>query len=587
MKFDKFSDIYNYAQINSEEKILHHALLQFYGISLEDEGDWPLSKLRERFDNDELRETAPNSEYFLECIQDIKHNIEQYEDIYTNYLIDAASRQIFCDLLAARLTLNVDYLRHAYTPGQIHYFDPALFHMEPGEVYADCGGYVGDTVLSFIHQCPTYQKIYVYEAAPQIMQECRKALCALAEDSSIVFRECAVFSEKSKLNFSLKSENGDSAVEGDGELTVSAVALDEDVLQPITFIKMDIEGSEIPAIMGAKKHIQNDTPKMAICIYHLKDDFWRIPQLIQSINPNYRFIIRHHQAYQFYDTVLYCIPKTKKGIATRNIPSEEVISERRRKLLPRLQARSREELEEGQAAEDAKVWCIRNLRSYRETVAQLDANIKELKTWAGQLQEGKAYLEQQAAAQDGAIAELRLWGSQLEASIAELRSWNGQLEEGKDYLEKQVAARDSAIAGQAASIAALQAQGIQQAEVITELRSWNSQLEEGKDYLEKQVTARDSAITEQEAAIAELRTWSGQLEEGKAYLEGQAAQLQQITDAQAAEIQEKAALIEGQEARIAQLETEKSKLLFYLGEEIRKPWYKKLISKSSESDYNL
>ena len=67
---------------------------------------------------------------------------------------------------------------------------------------------------------------------------------------------------------------------------------------------MDIEGSEIKALEGAKNTISKYKPNLAICIYHKTDDLWKIPDLIHKMVPEYQLYIRHHSCI-FYDTVLY------------------------------------------------------------------------------------------------------------------------------------------------------------------------------------------------------------------------------------------------------------------------------------------
>ena len=60
-------------------------------------------------------------------------------------------------------------------------------------------------------------------------------------------------------------ESGDTLVEID---TLDNLLCGVDV----TFIKMDIEGMECPALRGAKKLIQSYQPKLAICSYHSMKD---------------------------------------------------------------------------------------------------------------------------------------------------------------------------------------------------------------------------------------------------------------------------------------------------------------------------
>jgi hypothetical protein len=88
-----------------------------------------------------------------------------------------------------------------------------------------------------------------------------------------------------------------------GEVPVQLVALDDLALGEITLLKMDIEGAEVPALIGAKRTIERYKPKLAIAAYHKADD---LPQLINSIldiRDDYVFTLSHHSPF-FRDTVL-------------------------------------------------------------------------------------------------------------------------------------------------------------------------------------------------------------------------------------------------------------------------------------------
>lgn len=71
---------------------------------------------------------------------------------------------------------------------------------------------------------------------------------------------------------------------------------------------MDIEGAEINALKGAEKTIKGYKPKLAICVYHKKEDIWEIPKLILSYVPEYKLYLRHYSPFKD-ETVLYCVAR--------------------------------------------------------------------------------------------------------------------------------------------------------------------------------------------------------------------------------------------------------------------------------------
>ncbi len=74
----------------------------------------------------------------------------------------------------------------------------------------------------------------------------------------------------------------------------------------VTFIKLDIEGSELEALRGAEKIIRRDKPRLAISIYHKPQDYFEIPLYIRGLVPEYKLYIRHHK-FNKNDTVLYAV----------------------------------------------------------------------------------------------------------------------------------------------------------------------------------------------------------------------------------------------------------------------------------------
>jgi hypothetical protein len=91
-----------------------------------------------------------------------------------------------------------------------------------------------------------------------------------------------------------------------GDINIEVASIDDTIKSDVTFIKMDIEGAEYQAIIGAGKIIKRCKPKLAISIYHNPNDLWELPILIHNINPKYKFYLRHY-SFAENDTVLYAL----------------------------------------------------------------------------------------------------------------------------------------------------------------------------------------------------------------------------------------------------------------------------------------
>lgn len=75
----------------------------------------------------------------------------------------------------------------------------------------------------------------------------------------------------------------------------------------VDVIKLDIEGSEVAALLGARETILRHRPMLAISAYHRNDDMATIPALVASIAPDYRFYLEHYTI-SSTETVLFAVP---------------------------------------------------------------------------------------------------------------------------------------------------------------------------------------------------------------------------------------------------------------------------------------
>ncbi|WP_169728203.1 FkbM family methyltransferase [Helicobacter pametensis] len=178
----------------------------------------------------------------------------------------------------------------------------SIFAFGDSEIMIDCGAFTGDTALKFAQYCKTYRKIYAFEPDQISYQK----LIKNTQNLNITPFQKGVSSRSDTLSFDIQ-DSGCSNFNKKGKLQIQVEAIDSLLKienQPITFIKMDIEGSELEALRGAKQTIQKYKPKLAICIYHRKEDLITIPQYIKSLHPDYKIFIRNHQQIP-EDTVLY------------------------------------------------------------------------------------------------------------------------------------------------------------------------------------------------------------------------------------------------------------------------------------------
>ena len=92
-----------------------------------------------------------------------------------------------------------------------------------------------------------------------------------------------------------------------GDIQIQVTSIDEFSSEKnikIDLIKMDIEGSEIEALLGARQTIRKFKPRLQICSYHKFDDLWEIPILIKKLSPDYLLYLGHHTQ-NIFETIVY------------------------------------------------------------------------------------------------------------------------------------------------------------------------------------------------------------------------------------------------------------------------------------------
>src|SRR5574344_740893 len=228
--------------------------------------------------------------------EDYYENKSEYDNLY-NILEDEKSKTVLSTIIEYRKSYNTELYATICDDINVQYFEDFMPKNIGTFIYG--GAFDGDTVQRCFKNGFRPKKIYFFEPDKISL---RKAKFLLKNISGIEYIPFGLSDSKKVLKFDMRGDLG-SLFSPEGDIEIQCVALNDVVKEDIAFIKLDIEGAEIDAIKGATRLFKNGSP-FAICVYHKPSDIWQIPKLIKSINPNYKFYLRHYTT-SIFETVLY------------------------------------------------------------------------------------------------------------------------------------------------------------------------------------------------------------------------------------------------------------------------------------------
>jgi FkbM family methyltransferase len=149
-------------------------------------------------------------------------------------------------------------------------------------------------------------RIVAFEPSPVMARMCESTLSAAGVPVRVVQKGLAEASRRLKFDSSGAAPHM-AAIRETGDTEIETVALD-DILadEKVTFVKLDIEGFEIPALQGMRHIVQTQRPKLAVSVYHRPEDIVEIPRYLASLRDDYTFYLRHY-SYNLSELVLYAI----------------------------------------------------------------------------------------------------------------------------------------------------------------------------------------------------------------------------------------------------------------------------------------
>jgi FkbM family methyltransferase len=156
---------------------------------------------------------------------------------------------------------------HDFLANDIGSFGPMQREIWEREIYAfnpdtsapiifDCGANIGMAVAYFKHKWPQ-SHVHAFEADPEIFKVLQQNVRTAGFDN-VTLHQAAVWTDNAVLHFRPDGSDGGriDAAAGTGLIDVPAVRLADLLVQPIDFLKIDIEGAEIAVLETCRSQLK-------------------------------------------------------------------------------------------------------------------------------------------------------------------------------------------------------------------------------------------------------------------------------------------------------------------------------------------
>lgn len=241
----------------------------------------------------------------LFTIEYVRNNEDKFDFVY-NRLADEESKKTYLDIINFKISGKVDYLFNGFCDKNDIYKN--ILKLTDNETIVDLGAYDGDTIREFTaFTNGKYNHIYALEPDAKNFKKLSRSTENMAD---IDIYNMGAWSKRDTLIFdSQASRNSKLSSKG---TAVEVTDIDSLINTPITMLKMDIEGSELQALRGAKKTITKYLPKLYVCAYHRNEDLFTLPLKILEINKNYRLYFRHSVYIPAWESNFYAVMTEEK-----------------------------------------------------------------------------------------------------------------------------------------------------------------------------------------------------------------------------------------------------------------------------------
>jgi len=244
----------------------------------------------------------------VESVSNVIDNAKIYQELLDN-LEDEESKNLLCRIILFRLSFDLS-LTEGVKSKEVQYWDKNVYRFTNSDIIVDAGGFTGDSLNVFYEtwgeQCKEY---HLFEPTKSVHEAERYAETI---PINVITHNCGLYDYNGAISFALRDgasgqPSSVSQVDKDGEVSISIMRLDSVLKESPTFVKMDIEGSELMALDGSEGIISDHT-SFAICAYHKINDIIEIYQWLKK-HGNYCFYMRAENNNLMTEFVLFGIAK--------------------------------------------------------------------------------------------------------------------------------------------------------------------------------------------------------------------------------------------------------------------------------------
>ena len=300
---------------------VHHETTSVYLDNIEEyeylynnlKDDYSKKKYIQYYTHQTLNSQYYNAPFDMELVTNKLHEIKQHLDSSYSSISDKVIGKLDVYNLKelgfeVKLWINPIGIVIDFILEQYRYKN--LINTKKDDIVIDCGGSTGDTAIYFAAKGA--KKVYVYEFIQSSTDLIEKQLRLNTHlEDKIKLINNAVW-EKSNIELSYE-DKGNSTFVGEKDKYAEKVftlsiddLVENEKMSTVDLLKMDIEGAEYSALLGARRTIQKFKPNLAISIYHKKDDLYTIPKLIKKMLPEYDFYFDYYTDGR-YEAMLYAV----------------------------------------------------------------------------------------------------------------------------------------------------------------------------------------------------------------------------------------------------------------------------------------